>query len=73
MQQDDSPVTGYMFYSPRIDTFLRDVSTSVDDSLMGDYSEQTMMTINLSNVAQSYRQNTYDKFYVPTEVNGELG
>ena len=64
MLKDDSFITGYMFYSLKLDSLID------DNSYIQDYSSYSSFTTNVFAVSEEFCNLTYDQFYVPNEVNG---
>ena len=55
IKSENSPVSGYMFVTMKLDTFLLD-----DDTHFLDYSLYNKYTVNIFAVAENFRDNTYD-------------
>ena len=69
MIADDPIVSGYMFYTMKLDLLLKDG----EESVLQDLSHFTYTTVNIFAVTENFKEISNDEFYIPTEVNGEPG
>ena len=69
MAADDPIVSGYMFYTMKLDLLLKDG----EESTLQDLSHFTRTTVNIFAVTENFKEISNDEFYIPTEVNGEPG